>query len=507
MTTTTSITRRTAAFLSALLLVAVLPVSAPAAIVRDATSVNVGTGISLTFPHTVGIGVDRVMIVGVSSYNSNKIVTGITYAGQPLTRLGFLNGGTGSNDRRVEMWRLVDPPPGTANVVVNFSASNKVVIGVASFFGVDTTTPNGAFVSNGARSAMPTLTVPSAPGELVMDCMAVQGNAATASVGPGQTQLWNDYTRENGGAVLGTASTEPGAASVSMTWNLSGSEYWVMGAVSLKPSLRTYQPDAMVKLSTEPDAAYFYDYYYENPVSLQVKSTSVLATVTAGYRVRIENDGVNPDVFLITGTGSTTDFVVQYLDENGIDRTAAVAAGGYTTPVMASGTGVVWTMNVTPQATSTAGGTTYAANLTATSENDPTHSDQVGTLTTCVSPALVMNKTVDLANAIPGQDIHYTMVAASTGLSDATGIVVVDSIPDYAGYQLGSATFNPGTSTLASTISYSNDHGLTWGYLPGSGSCTAPNGYDYCVTHVRWSLTGAMPPASDFTLGMTVRVK
>jgi uncharacterized repeat protein (TIGR01451 family) len=499
--------RRLAALLVAAIVAAAFAAPAAAAIALDAKSTTVGTGGSFTFAHTVGVGMDRVLIVGVSIYNSNKTVTSITYGGTALTRLGFLDGGSGSNDRRMEMWRLINPPTGTANVVVNFSSSAKAVIGSASFFGVNQATPNGSFVSNEASTNLATLTVPSAAGELVIDCMAVQGNAATATVGAGQTQLWNDYSRSNGGAVVGTSSTEPGAASVAMTWNLSTSDYWVIGAVSLKPAVRPYQPDAMVKLSSESDAAYLYNYWYENPASLQLKSASVLATVAASYRVRFENDGTNSDRFVITGTGSTGAFVVQYLDENGTNRTAAVTAGGYTTALLATGAGVVWTVNVTPQANGTAGGVTYTANVTATSQGDATKSDQVRTQTTCTAPNLVMSKSVDLANALPGQDIHYSVVASSTGLSNANSIVLVDSIPSYAGFRIGSATFTAGTSALTSTVSYSRDHGVTWTYSPGSGSCTAPSGYDYCVTHVRWTMLGTMLPSRNFTVGMTVRVK
>lgn len=477
------------------------------AIALDARTTSVGTGTSFTFAHTVGVGMDRVMIIGVSVFNANKTVTSLTYNGVALTRLGFLDGGTGSNDRRMEMWRMINPPVGTANVSVTFSTSAKTVIGVASFFGVNTTTPNGAFVSNEANTNLATLNVPSATGELVIDCMAVQGNAATATVGAGQFQLWNDYSRNNGGAVVGCASTEPGAATVNMSWSLSSADYWVIGAVSLKPAVRPYQPDAMVKLSTEADATYLYNYWYEIPALLQLKSTSVLATVTGSYRVKFENDGTNSDRLVITGTGSTGAFAVQYLDENNVDRTAAVTAGGYTTPVMSSSASAVWTVNVTPQPNGTAGGVTYTADITATSQGDGTRVDQVRTQTLCNSPNLVMTKSVDLANALPGQDIHYSVVANSTGLSAASGIVLVDSIPDYAGFRIGSATFSAGTTSLTSAVTYSNDGGTTWLYSPGSGSCTAPTGYDYCVTHVRWTLLGVMPPAQNFTTGMTVRVK
>jgi uncharacterized repeat protein (TIGR01451 family) len=478
-----------------------------AAIVFDARSVMNGSGASFTLPHTVGVGNDRILIVGVSTFNSNKLVTAMTYAGQPMTRIGFLDGGTGSNDRRMEMWRLVNPPMGTANVVVTMSSSSKTVVGAASFFGVDPATPHGAFASNEANTNLATLTVPSAAGELVIDCLAVQGNAATALVGPGQAQLWNDYTRAVGGAVVGAASTEPGAASVSMTWNLSAVDYWVIGAVSLKPVIRPYQPDAMVKLSTEADAAYFYDALYENPAALQVKNASVSAAVTASYRVRFQNDGLNNDAFVITGTGSTAAFTVQYLDGGGVDRTAAVIAGGYTDASLAPGASTTWTLNVTPVASGSSGGLTHTVNVTATSTGNALRADQVRTLTTCVAPNLAMVKSVDLAAAVPGQDVTYSIVATASGNSNATSIAVVDSIPGETGLRLGSVTFNPGTTSLTATVSYSNDGGATWTYLPVSGACGASTGYDYCVTHVRWTLAGVIQPAQTFTLGVRVRVK
>ena len=352
-------THRAKPTLTTLLLAAFLAVifagSAAGAIVRDATALSVGTNTTFTYAHTIGVGMDRVLIVGVSCYNSNKAVTACTYSGLALTRVGFQDGGGGSNDRRMEMWRLINPPVGTANVSVTFSSSAKAVIGSVSFFGVNQTTPNGSFVSAGASTNLATLTVPSAAGELVVDCMAVQGNAATATVGAGQTHLWNDFSRSNGGAVVGCSSTEPGAASVAMTWSLSGVDYWVTGAVSLKPAIRPYQPDALVKLSTEATTAYLYDAWYENPASLQVKSMSVLATVAAIYNVRFDNDGTNSDRLVITGTGSSSAFTVQYLDEGNVDRTAAVVGAGYTTPVMAVGASVVWTVKVTPVANGTAG--------------------------------------------------------------------------------------------------------------------------------------------------------
>jgi uncharacterized repeat protein (TIGR01451 family) len=190
-----------------------------------------------------------------------------------------------------------------------------------------------------------------------------------------------------------------------------------------------------------------------------------------------------------------------------VDRTGAVTGGGYLDALLASGASTTWTLRVTPRPDGNTGGITFPVAVTATSQGNAARSDQVLARTTCVSPSIVMTKSADLANVIPGQDIEYTVVATSTGLSDAAGIAVVDSIPDYAGFRVGSATFVPGSTVLSPSIAYSNDHGASWTYAPASGSCSAPAGYDYCVTHVRWTFSGTMPPGQSFMLGMAVRVK
>jgi len=100
------------------------------------------------------------------------------------------------------------------------------------------------------------------------------------------------------------------------------------------------------------------------------------------------------------------------------------------------------------------------------------------------------------------------MTATSmAGLTDASNIVISDPIPANTGFKFGGAIFNAGTSTLTSSISYSNNNGTTWVYTPVSGGCAAPAGYDYCVTNVKWTMSGAMPSGTNFSSGLVVRVK
>jgi len=87
---------------------------------------------NLTFSHAVS-GTFRALLVGVSlqiSNSTNATVGNITYGGSALSRVTFINQGT---TRRVEIWRLTNPPVGTANVVLTLSnVGNNRNVGVVA---------------------------------------------------------------------------------------------------------------------------------------------------------------------------------------------------------------------------------------------------------------------------------------------------------------------------------------------------------------------------------------
>jgi len=486
--------------------------TAGAAVGFDSQSSTQGNSSTFVWSHTVGNRLDRIMVVGVSIFSGNKAVAGITYGGQSLTLIGARNGGSGADNRRIEMWYLLAPPVGTANINLTMENGSKLVAGAATFYGVDPTTPLGVFASNEGISTLLSVNVTTAPGELVVDCVATKGRALSVIAAAGQTQIWNDVTRTNGGNIIGAASyRSPTSATETMSWTTQSAEYWAIGAVPLKPAPPPpYLVDAMIKLASEADSAYLTDDLYESAALVQSKSLGVLSGQTAVYAVQMQNDGLNDDRFLVSASPPVAGFSVQYLDGSGADRTAEVTGPGFLDTILPGGASTVWNVYVTPDGSPnpTAGGATQLVELTAVSSGDPTRVDQVGALTTCVSPALAMAKSADKATAAPGEDIAYSIVAASAaGLTDATSIVVVDTIPANTGFRLGSATFATGTSGLTSSIEFSNDNGATWNYTPADGACGAPAGYDYCVTHIRWTLNGAMPASRSFELGLAVRVK
>ena len=80
--------------------------------------------------------------------------------------------------------------------------------------------------------------------------------------------------------------------------------------------------------------------------------------------------------------------------------------------------------------------------------------------------------------AIPGATVGYQVMVTNNGNAQATTVEVIDSIPTNSTFLFGSVTTVP---VAGAAVSYSNDSGATWTYVPVLG----PNGTDPAVTDVR----------------------
>jgi uncharacterized repeat protein (TIGR01451 family) len=79
------------------------------------------------------------------------------------------------------------------------------------------------------------------------------------------------------------------------------------------------------------------------------------------------------------------------------------------------------------------------------------------------------------ADAVPGSTINYIMYYTNLGFAVSTSIEVVDRIPEYTDFKIGTAT-----GEAVTQVKYSNDSGATFTYTP-SGTYVDP-----AVTHVKW---------------------
>jgi len=127
-------------------------------------------------------------------------------------------------------------------------------------------------------------------------------------------------------------------------------------------------------------------------------------------------------------------------------------------------------------------------------------------VTTVVGGNLQLTKTVTPYNIAdtatlnqPGDELGYSVAYKNLAAKVLTSMFVYDAVPLYTGFKVASAT--GGTA-----IAYSNDNGATWTYTPVSGGGSAPVGYDYAVTNIRWTV-GTLDGGATGTVTFRVRIK
>jgi len=192
---------------------------------------------TLSWSHTSS-GSDRIMIVGVTT-RSNRSVISLTYDGTSLTKIRNDNPG---EDVRSELWYLIAPPEGTHNVDLAVDSITTIEAGATTWTGVEQTAALGNDAGATGLGSIASVDVYSASGEVVVDVVGTQNAGATVTVGPGQTERWNQV----GTAGVGAASSEPGATTVTMSWDLEMEESWAISAVALVSAGRSYDPDGTI---------------------------------------------------------------------------------------------------------------------------------------------------------------------------------------------------------------------------------------------------------------------
>ncbi|MCA9012136.1 MAG: DUF4347 domain-containing protein, partial [Planctomycetaceae bacterium] len=206
------------------------------------TSGLMNNGTSLTFSHTVAAGTNRVMFVEIAIDGLGANVTSVTYGGVALTQVG-----RGAGNHAVEIWKLVNPTVGTANVVINFAGTTTAAAGATTFNGVDQTTPNGTFVSATGTSTTATFNVASAVGDVVIDAQYWKGISTTTD-GAGQTAQWG----QGNATFLGGFTIEAGATTVTMSGTSGTSTQWEIAAVSVKAAAAAANTAPTLNASKSP---------------------------------------------------------------------------------------------------------------------------------------------------------------------------------------------------------------------------------------------------------------
>jgi len=188
---------------------------------------------SISWNHTCS-GSNRALIVAVGFNTFGGIsISSVTYNSVAMTDIGGITNGS---SRRSQLFKLSNPTSGDHVVQVNFSGTCSNAGGTSvSFTGAHQTTASltGTLATaTGASSTPPSISVSSGSGQIVIDNL-VHHPLEVVSQGSGQTL--QDLSGD-GGAYENNVSTEPGAASVTMSWTIeSEGGNWSLAGVSVKP--------------------------------------------------------------------------------------------------------------------------------------------------------------------------------------------------------------------------------------------------------------------------------
>lgn len=198
---------------------------------------------SLTWSHTVS-GTNKLLIVTCAA--DGGTVTGVTYGGVALTKSDAISS---TSLTRSEIWYLLNPASGTANIVWSHSSNEGLVGCGISFNGVNQTTPLGTAVTGAATATSSTLSPTAADGDMVVDVISTNGDAVTTGIG--QTQRYNVGAS---GFVAGATSTEleecPGTAT-NMSWTFAASDPFAHVAVPIK-AITTISPITITTADAGP---------------------------------------------------------------------------------------------------------------------------------------------------------------------------------------------------------------------------------------------------------------
>lgn len=173
--------------------------------------------------------------------NPTNTVNAVSSSGGGTWTQYALEANGASPPARASIYYSTDFADGSQTLSVDYTLASPAqgTVGVFTCTGVNTSSPWRAVRTTDTGTATSgSISVTSAAGELVVDVLSLSGNTGDSlTVGANQTEKVN---LGNGGVNLFTgSSTEPGAASVTMSWSWVNSRGWVSVGGSLQPAAST----------------------------------------------------------------------------------------------------------------------------------------------------------------------------------------------------------------------------------------------------------------------------
>lgn len=201
------------------------------------TGPTLGSTASVSMSHAVS-GTNRLLLVAVNYEDdgtAGMTVSSVTYGGTAMTRISR---NPSTQEVVTELWSLVAPATGTANVVVNmtnFASGDALHVAATTFTGVNQTTPLGTLVTAVGTTTPTTITAGGVTGDLIFATAAIDDSRTATPTGATATALWNANSGGTGDGVRSVGSTRAGdGSSAAFAWTLSAADAWTAIAIPIK---------------------------------------------------------------------------------------------------------------------------------------------------------------------------------------------------------------------------------------------------------------------------------
>jgi hypothetical protein len=369
---------------------------------------------SLTWSETVASGTNRVMFVELAVDNVGVSPT-VTYGGTSMTLVGRENG-----NHLVELFDLVNPTVGTANIVANFNASTAAVVGAVTFNGVNQSAPTGTFSGNSGTSTSMSTSVLSGTGDEVLDVEQWTGTGAGYTIGGGQTSQWS----LSNSTLLGVSTTATGASTVTMGSTVTSSAEWTIGAVSVQTA--TVGAAAQLAFVQEPS----------NGTAGVNISPSITVYIEDAARNLVTTATSNVTLSVASGPGTISGTV-----------TVAASGGIATFSSIKFDTEGAYTLTATSGSLTTATSTSFTISAAASTKLAFSTQPSNVAAGAAVTPAIVVDVEDQFGNIVTTDNSSVTL-SVNTGPGTLSGTVTVtasNGIATFSNVELNTA----GSYTLA----------------------------------------------------------
>jgi hypothetical protein len=182
----------------------------------DASATGTASATTLTFSHTCSSTANRVLLVGVGVANTGDVVTGITYGGVAMTRIGWSGNNSGHSGY---MYGLLAPSTGANNVVITKTGTDRMDAVSGSYTGADQTRLYDATVAETSSTGTSQTTVLSTTSDNGLTVgFITDGNGRTFTAGANTTLRGNIQF----GAMAEATAVKTPAGSVTLNWTVVG---------------------------------------------------------------------------------------------------------------------------------------------------------------------------------------------------------------------------------------------------------------------------------------------